>query len=261
MALELGQNLFRALHIFCHDHEFHVGPDLLHVPDRVQPVAAIEEKLRRIRILAAPHVDNAEVVPRVFVGIRFGAKLQPAADFVPVLPEVVLRLHVSVDQRVVRQCVQCRIRVGDVAPVRHVVLRVADEQARLLFIIAVVLVPVFLCDALAEVNIHEIHAPLRVQDVAEQLAAHEPEGHAVLKRDAPRRHITEKLVAEPLPGDKFCSDHCSFLKDYPRRSILRATLLSGSEALKIASLIFSLAWRRRFSLSGSSCIIRKLYSC
>ena len=115
------QKLGGSLRIVRHHNKLHIPADFPHIFHGVHPVSAFQIQFRISGIFAASHIQNAQIVPGKFMGIVFFLHLKPFFDFFPVPGEIAFRLHVAIDQRVVRQAVQGLVRSGHIAAVLHIV--------------------------------------------------------------------------------------------------------------------------------------------
>ena len=86
-------------------------------------------------VLAAPDVDNAQVVCGVLVGFIFGLDLQPLSNVVPVFQKVGLVLQIAVYKGVVLHLKELWVRAGYITAVIHIVPGIAHVQAIILLMV------------------------------------------------------------------------------------------------------------------------------
>ena len=67
----------------------------------MDPVFLINKQFRASRILAAPHIDDAQIVPAVFIGIILRLYMQPLLHLIQMVNEIGLILHIPINQSIV----------------------------------------------------------------------------------------------------------------------------------------------------------------
>ncbi len=117
MGLYPGKHLSRRLHVVRDNHKLHIRPDFFHFPHAVDPVLLIDKKLRAPGVFPAPHVDDAEIFPAVFIGIILGLHLKPPLHLVDLTDKVRFVLHIPVNQSIVLHMAQPLVPAADIAAV------------------------------------------------------------------------------------------------------------------------------------------------
>ena len=221
MDFEFRQNLPCRLHIFRHDHKAQVLPDLLHVLHGMQEISPIQIQFRVVGIFPSPDVDDAEILLRIFVRIRIFMHLQPVPHLFPVLAEISLRLHISIQNRILSGVEKALIRTRDIAAVRHVMDRIPHIQAVVPLNEFPVTSPVRFRNLYAEIQIHEIHSLLRMKDISDLSGVDAAKRTPVVLRNTSGGDITQELIPQPLPLDKFGSNQLfvRFCHDRPSRCL------------------------------------------
>ena len=207
VTLIFRKHLAGSLLILRDNHKAHVGIDLFHVCNGVKPIAPVKVELRVPGIFSAPHVDDAEVIRRIFAGFVFGLHLQPFPDFLNMSAKITLVLKISVQKRLIADSVYTFICAADVAAVRHVMVGIAHEEAVILLVKTGIVFHFGSWNLRPEIEIHKIHALVGLGNVADLLRIDGSEIIAEVLRDAACGDEKEKLIPESEPGDEFYADH------------------------------------------------------
>ena len=190
-----GQQLPCFLHIIGDDHKLHRRVDPAHLLHTHKPVFFPQKKLRRTHIVTAPQMQDAQIVPAVFLTVVLRPDRQPLFDLFFMGNKIILCLQVPVEQRIVLHRKQRLVGVRDIDAMRQVVSGVARKKSRLLLLKDFLIILLLRRDA--HIQIHKVQPAVTVHVIGKMLRIQHAECIPFIQRNASGRNIEEQLIAQP----------------------------------------------------------------